>query len=87
MKRWALLLSAAAIVIVANSVVLSRAARNRAGEPESEVELTERELRLEPGVGVRRLCSATGEAGQVSVRTRACGRVVGGHDAGWWAGG
>jgi hypothetical protein len=50
-KRWALLLSAAAIVIVANSVVLSRAARNRAGEPEGEVELTERELRLEPGVG------------------------------------
>jgi hypothetical protein len=39
---------AVAVVILANAVALGRAARNRAGEPEAELLLTERELPLAP---------------------------------------
>jgi hypothetical protein len=38
-----------AVVLVTNAVLLALVARNRAGEPEATIELTERELRLTPG--------------------------------------
>jgi hypothetical protein len=43
MKRWGWLV-AGLLVVVANTVALIGVARNRAGEPEAEVTLTEREL-------------------------------------------
>lgn len=48
MSRRAALVLAAAIVIAANALLLGSAARNRAGEPETTIELSERELRLPP---------------------------------------
>jgi hypothetical protein len=42
--KTASLLAACAIVVIANAVALGHAARNRAGSPEAEVTLTEREL-------------------------------------------
>ena len=38
-----------AVVLAANAALLALVARNRAGEPEATIELTERELRLTPG--------------------------------------
>ena len=47
MKR-SLSYAALGVLVVSNTFVLINAARNRAGEPESEMELTERELRYYP---------------------------------------
>ena len=46
MRRGPLLALAAAVVLASSGLLLLAAARNRSGEPEAEVELTERELRL-----------------------------------------
>jgi len=43
------LVLAAAVVLATNAVLLALVARNRTGEPEATIELTERELRLTPG--------------------------------------
>ena len=48
MKRAQLLTIAAAVAIAAPLLVLLASVRNRTAEPEAEVELTERELRLVP---------------------------------------
>ena len=48
MRRGPLLALAAGAAVVAPLLVVLASASNRAGEPESEVELTERELRLVP---------------------------------------
>ena len=47
MKHKGLLLSTA-VVLLTNAVLLAFVARNRAGDPEATIELTERELRLTP---------------------------------------
>lgn len=44
-RRW-LFIAASGVIILANIVVLGRVFMNRAGEPDSRVELTERELAL-----------------------------------------
>jgi len=48
MKRAPLFYAALGLLVVSNAFVLVHAQRNRAGEPESEMELTERELRYYP---------------------------------------
>ncbi len=48
MRRAPLLAIAAAVAVAAPLLVILASASNRAGEPEAEVELTERELRLVP---------------------------------------
>jgi hypothetical protein len=48
MKLKGLVLTVA-VVLVTNVVLLALVARNRAGEPDATIELTERELRLTPG--------------------------------------
>lgn len=48
MRRAPLLAVAAAVAVVAPLFVAASSARNRSGEPEAEVVLTERELRLVP---------------------------------------
>ncbi|HYN42530.1 MAG TPA: DUF4824 family protein [Thermoanaerobaculia bacterium] len=48
MKRTPLLAIAAAVAVAVPLLVFIASARNRGGEPEAEVELTERELRLVP---------------------------------------
>jgi len=48
MKRSVLFYAALGLLVVSNAFVLIHAARNRAGEPEAEMELTEREIRYYP---------------------------------------
>lgn len=54
MRRTPLLAAAAAVAVATPLLLLLASSRNRAGEPEAEVRLTERELRLVPvGEGSR----------------------------------
>ena len=48
MKRPTLFHAAIALLLVSNAFVLIHAMRNRSGEPEAEIELTEREIRYYP---------------------------------------
>ncbi len=48
LKQRRILLAGLALILISNAVVLAMAAYNRLGEPDSRVQLTERELRLPP---------------------------------------
>ncbi len=51
LQRRRILLAGLALILVSNAVVLAMAAYNRLGEPDSRVQLTERELWLPPAHG------------------------------------
>ncbi len=51
-KHWRTLLAGLALIFISNAVVLAMTTYNRLGEPDSQVQLTERELWLPPARGL-----------------------------------